>query len=63
MFDSLTSDQTFGLIAIFTVVVLPFFVLGVVGLILEVRDRAYERGFQEAYDWALSVQEQNHRIA
>lgn len=62
MFDSLT-DQQFTLLAVFTIFILPVLILGVVGLILEVRDRAYERGFQEAYDFALRVQEQGNRLA
>jgi hypothetical protein len=63
MFDSLTSDQQFNLLVIATVVVLPFLILGAVGLILSIRDRAYERGFQEAYDWAIRVQSEGRIIA
>lgn len=60
MFD-LTSQQ-FALLAVFAVFVLPIIVMGIVGLILEVRDRAYDRGFNEAYAWAVQVTEQGGRI-
>lgn len=62
MFDSMTSDQTFGMIAIFAVVVLPFLVLSVVGIILEIRDRAYARGFDEAYTWARRAHAEGRQI-
>jgi hypothetical protein len=61
MFDSLT-DQQFGLIAVFTVFVLPFLILGAVGFILEVRDRAYARGFDEAYAWARRAYAEGRQI-
>lgn len=60
MFD-LTSQQ-FALLAVFAVFVLPIIVMGIVGLILEVRDRAYDRGFNEAYAWAVQAQKEGHRI-
>jgi hypothetical protein len=62
MFDSMTPDQQFNLIVIAVVAVLPFIILGVVGLILEMRDRAYARGFQDMYDFALSVQDRGNRL-
>lgn len=62
MFDSMTPDQQFNLLVIAAVVVLPFIILGVVGLILEVRDRAYARGFDEAYTWAVKAQARGQRI-
>jgi hypothetical protein len=55
MFDSMTTDQQFGLLAVFAVVVLPFIIMGVIGIVLEIRDRAYSRGFEEAYSWARKV--------
>lgn len=60
MFD--LTDQQFGLLAVFAVFVLPIIVMGIVGLILEVRDRAYSRGFNEAYAWAVQAQEEGRRI-
>lgn len=60
MFD--LTDQQFGLLVVFVAFILPLIVMGIVGLVLEVRDRAYVRGFQEAYDWAVDAQERGQRI-
>jgi hypothetical protein len=62
MFDSMTPDQQFNLLVIAAVVVLPFIVLSVVGFILEVRDRAYARGFDEAYTWARRAYAEGRQI-
>jgi hypothetical protein len=58
----MTPDQQFNLLVIAVVVVLPFIILGVVGLILEIRDRAYSRGFDEAYTWARRAHAEGRQI-
>ena len=62
MFDSMTTDQQFGLLAVFAVVVLPFIIMGVIGIVLEIRDRAYSRGFDEAYTWARRAYAEGRQI-
>ncbi len=60
MFD--LTDQQMGLLAIFVMFVLPFIVIGIVSLFLSVRDRAYDRGFNDAYKWAVDVQDRGNKI-
>lgn len=60
MFD--LTNQQMGYLAVFVMFVLPFIVIGAVGFILSVRDRAYERGFNEAYAWAVDAQARGHKI-
>jgi len=62
MFDSMTPDQQFNLLVIAVVAVLPFIILGFVALILEVRERAYTRGFDEAYTWARRANAEGRQI-
>ena len=55
-------ERTFTLLVVGVVVVLPFLIMGVVGLILSMRDRAYARGFEDAYSWARQVSGSGGRI-
>lgn len=60
MFD--LTDQQMGYLAVFVMFVLPFIVIGAVGFVLSVRDRAYDRGFDDAYKWAVDAQNSGHKI-
>lgn len=60
MFD--LTDQQFGLLVVFVAFILPFIVIGTVALFVSVRDRAYDRGFNDAYKWAVDVQDRGHKI-
>lgn len=60
MFD--LTDQQMGYLAVFVMFVLPFIVIGAVGFVLSVRDRAYDRGFNDAYKWAVDSQNSGHKI-
>lgn len=60
MFD--LTDHQMGLLVVFTAFILPLIVMGIVGLVLEVRDRAYSRGFNEAYAWAVDISSRGERI-
>lgn len=58
MFDYISS-HTFGLLAAFCIFVLPFLVIGAVGLVLTMRDRAYDRGYDDAWNNAIRAQRDN----
>lgn len=56
------SDQTFGIIAAFCIFVLPVIIISAVAIVFEIRDRAYLRGYEEAWDSAVIAQRQGRTL-